>query len=73
MSETTRIIQALTHACGQSTIHKPVGLHEPSFADTRAWDYVKDCLDTGWVSSAGGVGYLVLNRLFAIQLEQNTQ
>ena len=53
MSEITRIIQALTHTCGQSTIREPIGLHEPSFADTRAWDYVKDCLDTGWVSSAG--------------------
>jgi perosamine synthetase len=27
-------------------------LHEPEFAG-REWDYVKDCIDTGWVSSAG--------------------
>lgn len=27
-------------------------LHEPCFAG-REWDYVKDCLDTGWVSSVG--------------------
>ena len=53
MSEITKIIQTITHTCGQSTIREPIGLHEPSFADTRAWDYVKDCLDTGWVSSAG--------------------
>ena len=27
-------------------------LHEPCFQG-KEWDYVKDCLDTGWVSSAG--------------------
>jgi perosamine synthetase len=30
----------------------PAGLHEPSF-EGNEWDYVKECLDTGWVSSAG--------------------
>ncbi len=29
-----------------------VSLHEPLFAG-KEWEYVKDCLDTGWVSSAG--------------------
>ena len=28
-------------------------LHAPRF-EGREWDYVKDCLDTGWVSSVGG-------------------
>ena len=27
-------------------------LHEPSF-EGREWEYVKDCIDTGWVSSVG--------------------
>ena len=27
-------------------------LHEPEFAG-REWEYVKDCIDVGWVSSAG--------------------
>ncbi|MFK7734972.1 MAG: LegC family aminotransferase [Pirellulaceae bacterium] len=27
-------------------------LHQP-FLPPKAWEYVKDCLDTGWVSSAG--------------------
>jgi perosamine synthetase len=31
----------------------PYPLHEPEFAG-REWEYVKECLDTGWVSSAGG-------------------
>lgn len=29
-----------------------VALHEPLFRG-REWEYVKDCLDTGWVSSVG--------------------
>ena len=29
-----------------------VCLHEPSF-EGREWEYVKKCLDTGWVSTAG--------------------
>ncbi|WP_028306332.1 LegC family aminotransferase [Desulfitibacter alkalitolerans] len=33
---------------GNASIH----LHEPKFAG-KEWIYVKDCLDTGWVSSAG--------------------
>jgi len=30
----------------------PVGLHEPEFSGNE-WKYVKECLDTGWVSSVG--------------------
>lgn len=30
----------------------PVALHQPEFAGAE-WEYVKDCLDTGWVSSVG--------------------
>ena len=30
----------------------PIPLHAPCFQG-REWDYVKDCLDTGWVSSVG--------------------
>jgi perosamine synthetase len=29
-----------------------IALHEPSFKGNE-WNYVKDCLDTGWVSSVG--------------------
>ena len=28
-------------------------LHEPNFSGTNALKYLKDCIDTGWVSSAG--------------------
>ncbi|KLU62020.1 putative pyridoxal phosphate-dependent aminotransferase EpsN [Peptococcaceae bacterium CEB3] len=34
------------------TDQEAVPLHEPLFGG-REWEYVKDCLDTGWVSSAG--------------------
>lgn len=30
----------------------PLSLHEPEFAGNE-WQYVKECLDTGWVSSVG--------------------
>lgn len=30
----------------------PLPLHEPAFRG-REWEFVKDCLDTGWVSTAG--------------------
>lgn len=31
---------------------RPIGLHEPCFAGNE-WIYVKECLDSGWVSSVG--------------------
>jgi perosamine synthetase len=31
---------------------RPLALHEPRFAG-REWEYVKECLDSGWVSSVG--------------------
>jgi len=37
---------------GLETRKRPVPLHEPRFAG-REWEYVKSCLDSGWVSSAG--------------------
>jgi perosamine synthetase len=30
----------------------PISLHEPEFVGNE-WQYVRECLDTGWVSSAG--------------------
>lgn len=35
-----------------SAASAPVALHEPSFRG-REWEYVRECIDTGWVSSAG--------------------
>ncbi len=33
-------------------VSRPVALHEPCFKGNE-WLYVKDCIDTGWVSSVG--------------------
>lgn len=43
-----QIVQAVRSVTGSG----PVVLHEPVFAGNE-WAYVKECLDTGWVSSAG--------------------
>ncbi|MCH9770559.1 MAG: LegC family aminotransferase [Gammaproteobacteria bacterium] len=42
----TSLTQALAH------VEKPIALHEPEFSGAE-WEYVKECLDTGWVSSVG--------------------
>ena len=48
------VLEAIQHVSGFSSTENPIGLHEPDFSGTSAWSYVKDCLDTGWVSTAGG-------------------
>ena len=45
-----RIVDAVAAAIGPAI--EPVLLHRPTFPPT-AWLYVKECLDTGWVSTAG--------------------
>lgn len=46
----TTIVAAVRGLLGEAT--QPLALHEPEFAG-REWDYVRECLDTGWVSSVG--------------------
>ncbi len=46
----TEVLNTLESVIGQSDGF--VSLHEPTFAG-KEWDYVKECLDTGWVSSVG--------------------
>jgi perosamine synthetase len=48
------MLEAIHQVVGPSSREQPIGLHEPDFRGTQAWAYVKDCLDTGWVSTAGG-------------------
>ena len=50
---TATIIEAIQKVVGPSSADQPVPLHEPDFRGTCAWDYLKDCLDTGWVSTGG--------------------
>ncbi len=47
----TPVAEAVAEAMGR-VLKGPAQLHEPTFAGNE-WDYVKDCLDTGWVSTAG--------------------
>lgn len=44
------VVRALKRVLPET--NRPAALHEPRFAGNE-WTYVKECLDTGWVSSAG--------------------
>ena len=46
----TAALAAVRSVLGETA--KTLPLHEPEFAG-REWEYVKDCIDTGWVSSVG--------------------
>ena len=47
------VLAAIQQVVGSSSREQPIGLHELDFRGTQAWSYVKDYLDTGWVSTAG--------------------
>jgi len=53
MSQAQAILKALRQVCGSGEPGQPIALHEPDFSGTQAWAYVRDCLDSGWVSTAG--------------------
>ena len=53
MTQAQAILKALEQVCGSTAPEQPIALHEPHFGGTQAWDYVRDCLDSGWVSTAG--------------------
>ncbi len=50
MFDTAHVLAALNTVVGDAP--RPVALHEPAFQGNE-WNYVKDCLDSGWVSSVG--------------------
>lgn len=45
-----KIIEIIRKVTGRP--EGPVALHEPTFSG-NAWNYVKDCIDTNWVSNVG--------------------
>ncbi|MDA1090996.1 MAG: LegC family aminotransferase [Proteobacteria bacterium] len=51
MTGQSRVCEKILSVLGD-VIPSGVSLHEPEFAG-KEWEYVKDCLDTGWVSTAG--------------------
>ena len=55
MSQAQAILKELQQVCGRGPVMpgQPIALHEPDFSGTQAWAYVRDCLDSGWVSTAG--------------------
>lgn len=53
VASASTILEAIQQVVGPISPGQPIGLHEPDFRGTEAWAYVKDCLDTGWVSTAG--------------------
>lgn len=46
----TKLVEAVNGVLGDAP--RPVPLHTPTL-DGNAWPYVKQCIDTGWVSTAG--------------------
>ena len=48
--EVQAVVEALRSVLGEPPT--PIALHEPHFGGNE-WSYVKDCLDSGWVSSVG--------------------
>lgn len=46
------ITAARSRTMSKNSSGRRLGLHEPLF-EGNEWRYLKDCLDTGWVSSAG--------------------
>lgn len=50
LSDVETIVAGIEGVLGGA--RRPVALHEPTFGGNE-WRYVKECLDTGWVSSVG--------------------
>lgn len=48
-SPVDRVVAAIEKVVGPA---RPLALHEPAF-EGQEWEYVKECIDTGWVSTAG--------------------
>lgn len=52
-SDSDIVYNAIKSALALKSDKNNISLHEPYFKDTNALKYVKDCIDNGWVSSAG--------------------
>ena len=51
MDISKEILSRIKNTLGKNDVN--IHLHEPSFLNTNALNYVKDCIETGWVSSSG--------------------
>ena len=51
--ESCQLLLVLKAVCGEASKEQPVMLHEPRLNDAITKEYVNDCLESGWVSTAG--------------------
>ena len=51
MNKAEIIVDCIKKVIGQD--NKGIFVHEPSFEQSNALSYLEDCINTGWVSSAG--------------------
>ncbi len=47
------IIKSIIRISSPRDFSNSIYLHEPFFSETKAYEYIKDCLDSSWVSSSG--------------------
>ena len=50
---TSNILNSIQKVIRKKKSTDLVQLHEPFFEDTNCLEYIKDCIESGWVSSAG--------------------
>ena len=53
MVNSKEILDRIKLVINHSNISEEIYIHEPDFADSNAYSYIKDCLDSGGVSSSG--------------------
>ena len=51
MIEAKEIISRINLCIGENR-KKDVYIHEPYFRESKAYEYLKECIDSGWVSSS---------------------
>ncbi len=53
MLSSKEIIERIKSSISNSKKFEKIPLHEPYFKGSKAYEYLKECIDTGWVSSSG--------------------
>ena len=47
------IVERIKLSIQMNSYGEEIHIHEPYFKGTKAYDYLKECIDSGWVSSSG--------------------
>ena len=53
MFTSSQIIDRIKSVICADNYEEAIHIHEPSFQGSNAYKYIKDCIETGWVSSSG--------------------